>query len=174
MKPIDLSNVSEATNYKSVTPGGYTCKITSVIDEEKKEYLRIEYDIADGEFKDYFSDLYKSKAFWAAHTIKSYKESALPFFKAFITAVESSNNGFKWDSDETKLRGKYVGFVLAEEEYRKKDGTTGTRLYVDRPRSVDAIKAKDFKIPPKKLLPAEPPAPIDFTDLSGDDSDLPF
>lgn len=152
MKKIDLENVQEAADFKKVTPGGYICKITAVNDDPEKEYLKIEYDVADGEFKGHFQNLYISCGFWGGSFIKSYKEKALPFFKGFITAVESSNRGYKWNNDETSLVDKYVGLVLGEEEYTKKDGTVGERIYVHQIRSVEAIKKKDFSIPPKKRV----------------------
>ena len=150
MKAIDLTNVQEAQDFERVTPGGYVCVITNVEDVPEKEYLRIEYDIADGKLKDYYRSLYNNRGFWGASTIKSYKDSALPFFKGFITAVENSNNGYHWDNDESKLVGKKVGFVLGEEEYEGRDGDVKTRLYVASIHSVQKIMQKEFKVPALK------------------------
>lgn len=183
MKAIDLNNVQEAQEFERVKPGGYVCVITSVEDMPKKEYLKIEYDIAAGALKDYYRTLYNNRGFWGASTIKSYKESALPFFKGFITAVEESNTGYHWDNDESKLVGKKVGMVLGEEEYEAKDGSIKTRLYVSNIRSVQKIAANDFKVPALKKLknssyrdkPAQIPAGDmgDFAEVVND-SDLPF
>jgi hypothetical protein len=97
MKKLNLQDVSEATDYKRVPAGGYICVITSVEDFPEREYLRIEYDIAEGEFNGYYQELFNRKDFWGASFIKSYKDKALPFFKAFITAVKNYNtvNFFK-------------------------------------------------------------------------------
>ena len=183
MKAIDLNNVQEAQEFERVKPGGYVCVITSVEDMPEKEYLKIEYDIAAGDLKDYYRTLYNNRGFWGASTIKSYKESALPFFKGFITAVEESNTGYHWDNDESKLVGKKVGMVLGEEEYEAKDGSIKTRLYVSNIRSVQKITAHDFKVPALKKLknssyrdkPAQIPAGDmgDFAEVVND-SDLPF
>jgi hypothetical protein len=174
MKNIDLTNVQEATDFENLTTGGYIARITVAEDVEDKEYLRMEYDIADGKFKGYYGDLFDRLNFWGGRMIRSYKEKALPFFKSFITAVENSNKGYKWDSDEQKLVGKLVGIVLAEEEYTGNDGTIKTRLYVATTRSVDAIKKGDFKVPEKKTLaPAAPSkVPAGFTEIDPDD--IPF
>ena len=115
MKILNLDNVNAAEEFDRLIPGGYVCGITAVEDVPEKEYLRIEYDIAEGKLKNYYRTLYNNKGFWGGSTIKSYKEKALPFFKGFITAVEQSNAGYKWDNDENKLIRKLVGFVLAEE-----------------------------------------------------------
>jgi len=174
MKNLNLENVQEAAEYKKVTPGGYVCGITSVKDVTDKEYLKIEYEIAEGEFKGYYRELEASKGFWGASFIKSYKESALPFFKAFITSVEKSNNGFKFANDETKLRGKYVGLVLGEEEYRGNDGSIKTRLYVDQVHSVDKIKSGDFKVPAFKPLSGSSSYSSSSINEEAEDSELPF
>lgn len=152
MRDLHLSEVNEVQEYKKVTPGAYVCRILSVSDVADKEYLKIEYDIADGEHKGYYQELYNSKGFWGASFIRSYKEKAKPFFKAFITAVENSNNGYKFDNDESKLFGKVVGLVIGEEEYTKNDGSIGTRLYVDKTRSVAQVKKGDIEIPAIKRL----------------------
>lgn len=153
MKILNLDNVNTAEEFDRLTPGGYVCGITAIEDVPEKEYLRIEYDIAEGKLKNYYRTLYNNKGFWGGSTIKSYKEKALPFFKGFITAIEQSNAGYKWDSDENKLIRKLVGFVLAEEEYRAKDGSIKTRLYVAHVTSTDKIRNGDFKVPALKKLP---------------------
>lgn len=183
MRQLNLQNVEEATEFERVVPGGYVCGITQVTDVPEKEYLMIEYDIAEGPKKNYYRQLSDAKGFWGGKFVKSYKEKALPFFKAFITAVERSNSGYTWDNDETKLKRKLVGLVFGEEEYRKNDGSIGKRLYVDQIHSVDKIRNLDYVIPELKRLSApsitEPTtfssAPSfegDFEEI--DDDDLPF
>jgi len=174
MKHIDLSAVEDAKEYKRLKPGGYVCKITSVEDVPAKEYLKMEYDIAEGEFKQYYQQLFSAKNFWGGSFIKSYKAGALKYFKAFITSVEESNTAFKWQEDETHLKNKLVGLVLGEEEYRKKDGTVSTRLYVDMARSVKAIREGNFTVPAKKCLPMPDISTTTFQELTDDDGDLPF
>lgn len=152
MKNVNWDGVQEATEYSRLAPGGYICRITKATDVPDKEYLKLEYNIAEGEFKDYFKQLNESKNFWGGNFVRSYKESALSFFKAFKTAVEGSNSGYKFINDENTLVGKLVGLVLGEEEYEANDGSTKNRLYVDQVRNVESIKKKDFKIPELKTL----------------------
>jgi hypothetical protein len=152
MRDLGLASVQEPTEYKRIGVGGFICKITKVEDVCDKEYLMIEYDIAEGEFKGYYKDLFDSKSFWGGRFVKSYKEKALSFFKGFITAVENSNSNFKFDNDEQKLVGKLVGLVFGEEEYKKNSGSVGTRLYVDKIHSIEKIKKGEFEVPAMKKL----------------------
>ncbi len=179
MRPIDLSNVEEAREFERVTPGGYVCGITNVKDVPESEYLLIEYDIAEGSLKNYYRQLSDARGFWGGKFVKSYKGKALPFFKGFITAVESSNSGYRWNYDENTLRRRLIGLVLGEEEYRKNNGTVGKRLYVAQVHSVDKIRSGDYTVPPLKKLVAPPITAISvapsFDELEDvDDDDLPF
>lgn len=148
MKEIDFNSIDDVQEYQRLSTGGYICKITAVEDEPQKEYLKLEYDIAQGDFKDYYKNLFTAKGFWGGSFYRSYKANALPFFKAFKTAVENSNkkNKFAWTSDEQKLVGRYVGLVLSEEEYKAQDGSMKTRLYVSDVRSAQSILDGDFKV----------------------------
>ncbi len=184
MKNLGLSAIDEAKEFSKLSAGGYICGITAVEDLENREYLKIEYDIAEGENKNYWRGLYEAKGFWGGSFIKSYKTKALPFFKGFITAVKGSNKGFKWEddgaNDEKTLVRKLVGLVLGEEEYTGNDGSTKTRLYVDSVHTIDKIKSGDFKVPEFKPLPGSTATttsaaniPADFVEILSDDG-VPF
>jgi len=153
MKTIDLTNVQEVQDER-LCAGGYVCVLETVTDVPAKEYLKIEYDIAEGNFKGYYSDLFSNRGFWGGTFYRSYKEKALSFFKGFITAVEKSNYGYKWNNDETSLNNKKIGLVLGEEEYRANDGSVKKRLYVHKTLSVDDIHFNKFTVPPLKTLQA--------------------
>lgn len=159
MKPItNIAEVQEAGNGNTRLPaGGYVCKYTDVQDDPKKEYLYMEFDIAEGEFEDYFADLEERAGFWAGKCYRSYKEKALPMFKRMCSAVTKSNKRFIFDgnehADEKTLIGKYVGMLLGEEEYIGNDGSTKTRLYVVREMAVDDVRSGNFKVPELKKLP---------------------
>ena len=175
MRNVNWSNVEEPKEYKKVAPGGYICKIVKVEDVEDKEYLKIYYDIAQGEFKDYYKDLNESKGFWAGNFIRSYKQTAETFFKGFLTALENSNDNFTvngFTGDINSLKGKLIGLVLAEEEYPANDGTIKTRLYVSSNRSIESIRKTDFEIPAKKKVDVDQ---VGFVPVSLSDVDeLPF
>lgn len=141
-------------------PGGYAAKIVSVEDVEEKEYLRIGWEFADGEFKGVNQEMCAAFGFWPLTFVRSYKDTALRFFKSFKTSVENSNPGFVFKNDPQSLVGKFVGVVLAEEEYLSNKGELRTRLYVSECRSGKAIRNGDFKVPElKKFDPGKNPAP---------------
>ena len=152
MKKINLANVEEFKPFARVDAGGYVCGICSVEDVPDKEYLKITYDIIEGELKAHYTNLKKDKGWDLPMFIASYKDSALSFFKGTITSIEKSNKGYTWDNDETKLKGKKIGLVLYEEEYVKNDGSIGVRMKVDKAHSIDAIKKGDFEVPERKCV----------------------
>lgn len=182
MKNINWNEVKDEV--KTPVPGGYTAKITRVEDDEQREFLKIEWEFVEGEFKGVNRETFVAFGFWPLSFVKSYKEKALRFFKGFKTAVENSNPGYSFNNDPQSLVGKFVGVVLGEEEYVTKKGDTKTRLYVAECRSGKAIHEGDFKIPAlKKLDPAKFAAynissvpTQNYTQIEEDDGDsyLPF
>jgi hypothetical protein len=177
MKPIEgYDLVNEAGEFKRLPAGIYGVKITKVVDNPQNQYLEIYCDIVKGDFKDYFKTLTDAGLKDTSLSFRSYKQNALPFFKAFITAVEKTNPGYHWDWDETKLVGKNVIAVFGEEEYLDKNGEVKVGTRVAEFRSVDAWKEGKLKVPELKKLPPKPEAireaPVEDTIL--DPNDLPF
>lgn len=162
MNPVENFESVEATQeteFKKPTAGGYICMILDAEDvawdelRQKGSYLKMKFDIANGDFVSYYTDLSQRFGNWsnAATFIRSYKESAMGFFKQFIVCVEQSNPGYKWNWDEKSLNGKFIGLVLAEEEYEY-NGEIKTRLKVDKIKTVKDIQDGNFTVPaPKKL-----------------------
>lgn len=183
MKVIENYENIQASSGEFARPGngGYILEIVNVTDVPynektgKGDYLRIDYDIASGEFKGYYTA--QNERFgggkWFANVIKSYKEKALGMFKHFTNCVEESNPGFKWNWQEDKLIGCRFGATLQEEEYEKNDGSIGTRLVVKDIKTVKQIMNGDFKVPEtKRLVRAYTPV-SDFVALDNSDP-LPF
>ena len=168
MKKLNLDNIETITEGEYKRPiGGFICKITKVTDVPEKSYLKIEYDIVEGEFKGYFTELREKKGMVNAGTfIRSYKDTALGFFKGFITAVEESNEGYKFNGDETTLKGKKVGIIIGEEEYEY-NGEVKTGIKVRWIRNVEAIKNNDYTMPEKKVLAQTVSATAECPDVFG-------
>lgn len=174
MKSIDLTNVQEAGDFTRPAPGPYICGIYNAENFEDKKYLKITYDIIEGEFKGYYQEMRKNNPdwAWAGAYVKSYKEKALPMFKRFCTSVSRSNGNYVFDgktnADEKTLKGKKIGLILGEEEYEGNDGTIKTRLYVDREFSIDKLAGQ--KVPKLKKLKVE------ASTISGNEGfmDVPF
>ena len=153
-------NIKESNGFEKLSVGGYIIKILNVQDVSEKEYLKVSFDIADGEHKGFFKKQYDSDTRadkkWpnAGSFVRSYKSTAESMFKGFVNAVENSNKGFKFDFDEKKLVGKQVGIVVGLEQYLNQKGQVRERTYVSAVRSVDTIKKGDFKVPELKMLDA--------------------
>lgn len=183
MKRIENYETVQAStgDYAKPTAGGYVCKIVDVIDVPldlktgKGDYLKIEYDIAEGELKGYYKEAFTKFGSWWASFVRSYKETAIGMFKHFTNCIEASNAGFVWDWNEKELIGKSIGIVIGEEEYEKNDGTVGTRLYVKDVKTVSDIKANNFKVPElKKLLASTTASMPSFPIPTISDDELPF
>ena len=58
MKKVDLSKVKEAGSgsYKRLPVGGYVLRILKVVDVPEYNRLDFYYDIAEGEYKDYYNE----------------------------------------------------------------------------------------------------------------------
>lgn len=154
-------NIKENSGFEKLPVGGYIIKILNVQDVAEKEYLKVSFDIADGEYKGFFKKQYDEDnrgedKKWpnAGSFVRSYKSTAESMFKGFVNAVENSNKNFKFDFDEKKLVGKQVGIIVGMEQYLNQKGQVRERTYVSAVRSVDTIKKGDFKVPELKLLDA--------------------
>lgn len=152
--------------------GGYVARIKTVENVPQREYLRVEYDIAEGEWMGYFADLYERAHFWGGTFYRSYKEKARGLFKGFIVAVEESNNVSiiteDGSIDELKLVGNEVGVVLGEEEYIGNDGSLKTHLKVVKTLKTERIRKGDFTVPELKKLEGQtaPAAQNDVIDTT--------
>lgn len=157
MKPIvGYDKINEAGEFINVKPGIYPAVITDVIDKPENEYLEVYFDIVDGEFKGHFAEMKKAMNKDVSKEIRSYKTGALPFFKAFITAVEKSNAGYQWNWDEKTLKGKFIVAVFGEEEFKNDKGEVKVSCRVQEFRSIPAFKEGKLKVPELKKLKTDP------------------
>jgi hypothetical protein len=140
--------------FETLKAGGYVCKIVNV--KDKEFYIEVAFDIAKGENKDFFKKKYDNdtrdnKKWSGKHNIfynEYQKDECSRAFKGLITSVEKSNDGFKWDWDETKLVGKLFGGVFGEEEYEA--GKFATKLRFIR----STEKIEEVEAPARKTLSA--------------------
>lgn len=191
MKKITGWNeIQEAKTFTKLPAGGYVVAIKDIKDVSDKEYLDINYDIIQGDYKNYWQKQYDNNTYankrFGGRLIRSYKQTALSMFKSFITSVEKSNKGFKWDFDEQKLKNKKFGVIIAYEEYLTNAGKVRERPYVAQVHSVERIESGDFEVPELKKLNVTqtttvasiPSAPNPFTDSDtnpfGNESSAPF
>jgi hypothetical protein len=193
MKSFDTTNVQESYSggeSKHIPAGGYVARIMKVTDvpldttTNKGDYLKIEFDIAEGEYAGYYSELFMRFGKWRGNAIASYKETALPIFKGFYRSVEDANPNYTWNWIEQTLVGKLVGVVLGDEEYFNSfNNTIGTAVKHRGWCKVQDVR--DGKVKAPKLRPmsesdkakaerAGATTSAGATVISGADAELPF
>ena len=150
IKDFDKIEAKGMDDFRGLPIGAYECVIMDARvnhnEQSGKDTFKVSVDIASGEFKDYFRKMYENDTRidrkWNNNAVKylSYTGDNVAYFKGFITTVENSNANYKWDWDETKLKGKKVCGVFQYEEYEKQDGTKGIKVRLNKFRSLDKLK----------------------------------
>lgn len=160
-----------------LTVGGKICTIVNAYETQSKTgkpMLALEFDIAEGEEKGFYEAAQQQ---YGGDWRGVYRQGTLdkdgncsPFFKGMISAIEESNDRYKFDFNEKTLIGKKFGGVFGEEEYTGKDFTIKTAVKLMQIRSTDAIRKGNFKIPPKKTVSgtAQPVVDKGFSDVDGE------
>ena len=150
IKDFDKVEAKGMDDFKGLPIGAYECVIKDAIINHNeitgKNTLKISVDIASGEYKDFFKKSYENDTRidkkWNNNAVRylAYEGENVSYFKGFLTVIENSNIGYKWDWDETKLKGKKVCGVFQYEEYEKQDGTKGIKVRLNKFRSLDKLK----------------------------------
>lgn len=194
MKAIENYDKVEANTgeYEVLPVGGYICKITAAevttAQKSGKEMLVINFDIAEGKYKDFYKKKYEDALNRNTDISKSVKwpgvyrqmlegDKADSYFKGLITTLEASNPNFNWLScnwDESKLRGLIFGGLFGREEYQRMDGSYGFSTKLRFVRTAEKIRNGEFEIPSDKLMKKteDPFSNNGFTPI--EDDDLPF
>lgn len=186
MKKFNWSNVEAASEgYAAPPAGGYVLAICAVEDHADKQYLKVYCDIAgvadpaNEQFVGYYGQRKeRSKGQIPLFSfIRSYKDSALGFFKAFLVALEKSGNtGFvadRFNGDEQQFCGMVIGAVLGQEEYVYNDKLR-VRLKVASFCSVERIKNGDFKIPELKKYEGQIPGNVASGSMEAFGTSVPY
>lgn len=148
----------EQSQYDDIPAGGYICTIVDAELEEEKEYVRLDLDVAEGEYKGYFQALEDRANFWGLQYYASFKESQISRFAKLCTCLDACNPGFTFDPFSAKgvdvsiLKGKKVGVVIGKEEYKNRNGEIREKNRVINITETKKIHEKKFKIPPLKKL----------------------
>lgn len=161
-----------AKEFNRMPAGGYVCIIKKVEDHPEKEFLTVEVDVAEGEYKNYALDTMERAGFWPLKFNRFYGSKSLKFFKAFIEAIEQTNNRYTWNWDEQSLVNKGIGIVFQDEEFEKKDGRIGTRLVPYLFITATRIREHDYIVPAPKLINHVTATPTFEEEV--DDGTLPF
>lgn len=178
--------------FEQLPKGGYILKImgAEVHENRNGQYVKISCDIAEGEYKDFYSKEYRAqqsedKKWHCNYLLNVPKDDGTEQdgwtarrFKTVIEALEESNSGYHFDWDERKFKGKLIGGIFNEREYKKNDGTVGKATNLAQLCKVEKIREGKFKIPADKLLKgnqSQSTSNDDFMTLpDGADEELPF
>lgn len=197
MKKINNWDKVEAATDRPVLPAGaYPIMIKAA---EEKHFqgnngafsrLEVSFDIADGEYKNFFADEYRSQT-WDDKKWKGVFRLYVPKedgtkedewtkkkFKAFTNAIEDSNAGYHWNWDESTLKGQCAVCIFRNEEWDY-NGRTGWKAQPFIFISTKTYEEGKYKIPDDKPLEGKVETiEKDFSDFEEvdeiDDSDLPF
>ena len=181
---------AERTATKETLPaGGYVAKImdASVIKYDWGEVLKIDFDIAEGEYKGFFTNDYRAntsdnKKWRGNYRINipnennQYFDSQRKSFNNLIACLEETNAGYHFDWDEAKLKGKGIGVLFRNKEWEYND-STGWTTECCAVTTAEDIRNGKFKTPKDKALKKTgytAAASTSFAELDDDDSDLPF
>ena len=143
--------ILDAREYTSEISGNTSLKVSVDIGGTDKQagFFKKQYDEAVKSKKDD-----KDEVKWPSGAVRylSLKDEQLAYLKGFITAVENSNKGFKFDTNGTweQLKGKKLAGVFGLEEYNKADGSIASATKLIQFRSLD--KLSEIKIPRVKLI----------------------
>lgn len=186
-------STEEAGNFPKLEIGPQIVKILTVEDVEDRRFIKFTFDIIGGKFEGYFQGQNEAFKEWPNQAIgyRSYKVNAYPFLKAFVTALEKSNDGYNFK----KTGGDFKSFVglriVANFAYEQipvldDEGQLVEMLKVREWRSIEALNAGKIKVfdDVKELSDAEKDSLLDtvgptdeqiekFHTITADD-DLPF
>lgn len=97
MRNVNWGSVTATADwgdFKRPAPGGYVARLVSLEDNDAKQYVEAVFDIAEGEFANYYSDDWGQSHPYAHHFFMSYKDTALGMLKGRLEAIQASNPGF--------------------------------------------------------------------------------
>ena len=164
-KPNNWESVQEFTEREKLPLGAYVCKVKGVRVEASDygEQLVIQFDIAEGEYADFYKREYAAntmanKKFKGVHRVwlprddgSEKDEWTKSTFKGMCTAFEKSNPGYVWNWNEQTLIGRMIGILFRNEEWEY-DGKTGWAVRPFRAISADTVRSGDYTLPKDKPL----------------------
>lgn len=150
IKNFDKVEAKGMDDFKPLPIGAYECTIVIARENKNEESGKTTFkagvDIASGEYKNYFKKMYDNDSRidkkWNNNAIRylAFEGDNVAYFKGFLTCVENSNPGYKWNWDEKTLINKKICGVFQYEEYERQDGTKGVKVRLSKFRSLDKIK----------------------------------
>ena len=173
MKSLNLSNVEavEPGERAKLPAGGYIVRFEGFEDNEEKSYVRLIFDINEGQNAGFYMDPYYESKPWTHSIMLSYTDKALPMTKGRLEKISECNPGFDavaaFEAGRPELfNGRKVGLVvgLAQRIFKGDDGWVMIEeLDWMRARIVtpDKIRSGDFEVPELRPLDASDRAKLE-------------
>lgn len=165
--------------------GAYILKILNAeeVTNSFGTVLVFSFDIAEGEFKDFYRQDYNNqfqedKKWKGTYRLFEPREDGSQRdawtkskFKGVMTAFEESNPGYHFDWDEKKLVGKLIGGLFINKEWEMGDRSgwfTSCERFVD----IMSVRNEKYTMPADKPLKKEGTAAAqEFATMASDDED---
>ena len=167
-KPAGYDEAAAYTGeFQQLPKGKYVCVIKQVTTQESKngnQQFVILYDIAKGEYKDFYKKMFDGDkaqnpmgAKWRGVFKQNMEGKGLSWFKGIITSIERSNNfTFQWDvsDNEKQMIGKEFGGIFRRRQYEAYNGHSPFVTELFQIRSVAGLA--EAEVPEDELL-QDPP-----------------
>ena len=197
----EYDSVSVGSSFKVLPKGAYICRLMmaeEMTSSNGKPMLHIAFDIIEGDYKNYFMDMYQSRKKSNTDPLKEikwpfegqkwimandYEDDNKPSrqFKSFITSVEESGTEVwtpKGELNLDELKNAEVGIVFQRVEHEY-NGKASWRTEPWGFRSIEAVASGECYIPDDKPLPvtqgtgfSQPSGSADS--FSAAEDDIPF
>ena len=173
-KPNNWNEINENSS-KKLPMGGYVAIIRKVEDNQKDQYLYIEYEIAEGTYKGIAVDTYEAWGRWSYNFRVYYTEKSLWRLKKFISRVEQTNPNFQFDWNNVQcLVNKGIGLVIGYRGYWGKDGSLKEGLDVQDFCTATEVREDNLPKQPECRAPKDPPPAPVMEEIQTEDTGLPF
>lgn len=185
--------------FQKLPAGGYVMGIVlaeEVTTSTNKLALRLKLDIAEGEYRGFFTKQYnqdtrQDKKYGCYYYIMEPEnpncaadDPVLRRMKGAIKAIEESNHGFNFEAtgfNERTLTGKLIGGLFRREEFVNRKGNSAWSTKCTTLISAEKIRSGDFTVPADKNLEVNQTAANTYSndafvpvDPAEGDKDLPF
>lgn len=170
----DYATTKGYTDYEALPKGGYVMKImgAEVCENSRRQYIKIGMDVAEGEYASFFEKAYRADQRedkkWSCNYLLSIPTDdgseqdgwTKRKFRTFTDALEASNEGYHFDWDEQKFKGKLIGGLFNIREYEKNDGSIGSATNLARVTTVQKVREGKYKLPADKLIQRTAQVPV--------------
>ena len=163
----DYDKTQAYGSFQTLPKGGYVLQIKNVevcAGYNGGEYLKIAIDIVEGEYANYFMNDWSNQQSedkkWRGNYLLNIPKDdgseqdgwTKRKFKTFTEALEDSNEGYHFDWDETKFKGKLIGGLFNEREYEANNGEIRRATNLGAVTSVEKVRSGDYKLPNDRIL----------------------